>query len=99
MKVRISRRASADLEEIADWIARDNPAHADSFVNELLERGLSLVRHPRRFPRVGTIGGEPVYKLGWHDYVLLYRISSDSVEIARILHGKRDWAGMLDETE
>ena len=95
MKVRISRRASADLEEIADWIALDNPVHADSFVNELLERALSLDRHPRRFPKVGTIRGEPVYKLGWHDYVVLYRFSSGGVEIARIVHGKRDWAGKI----
>lgn len=99
MKVRISRRASADLEEIADWIALDNPAHADKFVNELLERGFSLDQHPRRFPCVGTISGHPVYKLGWRDYVVLYRISSDGVEIARIVHGSRDWAGMLDETQ
>jgi plasmid stabilization system protein ParE len=49
--VRISRQASTDLEEIGDWIALDNPAHANSFVNELLERALSLDRHPRRFPQ------------------------------------------------
>lgn len=94
----MSRRASADLEEIADWIALDNPAYADSFVNELLERAVSVDRHPRRFPRVGTISGEDIFKLGWRDYVVLYRISSDGVEIARIVHGRRDWAGMLDET-
>ncbi len=99
MKVRISRRASTDLEEIADRIALDDPVQAERFVNALLKRGFSLGRHPRRFPCVGTISGEPIYKLGWHDYVLLYRISPDGVEIARIVHGRRDWAGMLDEAE
>jgi plasmid stabilization system protein ParE len=89
VKVRISRRASADLEEIADWIALDNPAKADSFVRALLKRSLSLGQHPRRFPHVGAISGEPIYKLGWRGYVLLYRVSPDGVEIARILHGRR----------
>lgn len=35
MKVRLSAEAERDLEEIGDWIARDNPARALRFVGEL----------------------------------------------------------------
>ena len=37
MRLRFSRRAEADLEEIAAFIARDNPVRAVSFVRMLRE--------------------------------------------------------------
>ena len=46
MLFRFSRRAEADLKEIATYIARDNPARAVTFVQELREhcRGLHGAR-------------------------------------------------------
>jgi plasmid stabilization system protein ParE len=38
MRLRFSRRAEAALEEVADYIARDNPMRAASFVRELRKR-------------------------------------------------------------
>jgi len=38
MKVLITAEAEADLEAIGDYIARDNPARALSFVRELYQR-------------------------------------------------------------
>ena len=38
MHVTISEAAENELEEIGNFIARDNPQRADSFVLELLER-------------------------------------------------------------
>ena len=46
MRLVFSRRAEFDLEEIGDYIARDNPRRAVSFVNEI--RGHS--RHLLMFP-------------------------------------------------
>ena len=40
MKVEITSAAEADLEGIADYIARDNSVRAVSFVRELYERCL-----------------------------------------------------------
>lgn len=83
------------MEEIGDWIAVDNPARARTFVDDLLERAVSLTRNPRRFPAVpGSYGGS-VRKLSWHGYVILYRIGDDAVEIVRIVHGSRDWKALL----
>ena len=98
MKVRLSARATADLEEIADWIAADNPARADSFVDELVAKVGSLARHPRRFPQ-RRVGGESFRKATWRGYLIFYRVLSDRVEIARIIHGSRDWAILLGGDE
>ncbi len=95
MKVRIAERAQADLEEIGDWIAAENPVRAASFVAELVDRALSLGRHPRRFPAVPRAGG--LRKLAWRGYLIFYVTLPDRVEIARIVHGSRDWAALFVE--
>jgi len=38
MRFRFSRRAEADIEEVGDYIARDNPARAVTFIAELRAR-------------------------------------------------------------
>jgi plasmid stabilization system protein ParE len=44
-RFRFSRRAEADIEEISDFIARDNPGRAASFVAELRTRCCQLAEH------------------------------------------------------
>lgn len=97
MRVALSARAAKDFEEIGDWIARDSPLRAESFVNELLDRGFSLARNPRRFPEVAA--GRGLRKMSWRGYVILCRIGPDGVEIARIAQGSRDWGSLLRELE
>jgi toxin ParE1/3/4 len=92
MKVEISARAAADLEDIADWIAQDDPRRADSFVAELVERGMSLSENPRRFPEAGVGGAR---KLTWRGYLILYSVGRERVDILRVVHGSRDWAALL----
>ena len=71
MKVRITRQAEADLEAIAEWIGRDNPGRALSFIDELLARCHSLAEHPDRFPIYRTLRGRTVRKLSHQNYVIL----------------------------
>ena len=46
MRCSFSPMAELDLEEIADFIARDNPRRALSFIRELRERGLKITWFP-----------------------------------------------------
>jgi len=95
VKVRFLASAEADLETIADWIADDDPGRAASFVLELRERCLSLAEKPNRFPVARRVGGHVFRKLVYRDYLIFYRALADRVEIVRVLHGARDWAGLL----
>ena len=52
MKIRILPAAEAELEAIGDYIARDNPRHAMSFVRELRDKCLGLGDMPLAFPLV-----------------------------------------------
>ncbi|HEX2763206.1 MAG TPA: type II toxin-antitoxin system RelE/ParE family toxin [Allosphingosinicella sp.] len=99
MIVRLSGAAVADLEEIGDRIAADDPAAARRFVSGLTDRCLSLARHPLRFPVVRRIGDDALRKLSWRGYLIFYRVGQKSVEIVRIAHGSRDWAAFLGSSD
>ena len=96
MKVRITRQAQVDFEAIAEWIGRDNPERAISFVDELLERCRSLSEHPDRFPDHRHIGGRTVRKMSHQNYVILYFRLTDRIEVAHGVHGARDLDALLD---
>jgi toxin ParE1/3/4 len=59
MRLSFSDAAEADLEEIGDLIAEKSPSRAASFVYELREACVGLLKYPKRFPllRVGGNGG------------------------------------------
>ncbi|MFM7237528.1 MAG: type II toxin-antitoxin system RelE/ParE family toxin [Cyanobium sp.] len=50
MRCELSPQACADLQEIGDFIARDNPVRAASFVAELLAHSQRLAEHPEAHP-------------------------------------------------
>lgn len=60
MKVRFTRSAETDLADIADWIARDNPARAITFIRELRAKCMSLADRPERFPVARTVEGASI---------------------------------------
>ena len=47
MKVRYSPRASAQIEEAFDYIARDNPRAAQAFLDQLEAIAILLAQSPR----------------------------------------------------
>jgi toxin ParE1/3/4 len=89
MQLRFSRRAERDLEDIADFIARDNPARAISYIRELRE-------HCRRllvFPQAASLRpelGEGVRLSVFGRYLILYLVHDEALEIRRVVHGARD---------
>ena len=52
MRVLITAEAEADLESIGDYIARDNPVRALSFVRELYQLCLDIAETPQAWPVV-----------------------------------------------
>jgi toxin ParE1/3/4 len=91
MRFRFSRRAEADLKEIAAYIARDNPARAVRFVQQLREHCRGLVAFPEA-RRLRPELGEGVRLSVFGNYVVLYVVHEDILEIRRVAHGARDLA-------
>ena len=51
-------QAEVDLEEIADYIALDNPNRAFSFVQEIREHCEKIAKGPRHYARRPELGDE-----------------------------------------
>lgn len=90
MKVVFSENAERDLEEIADWIARDNPIRAISFVEELLQACQALGEAPKSFALVDRRRDSGLRRRIYGNYLIFYDVG-ESVEILHVLHGARDY--------
>ena len=81
--------ARADLIEIGDFIAHDNPARAASFVAEIEARMLQTAERPGSFPaRDDLRKGLRVARHG--RYLIFFLDTPDEVQVVRVLHGARD---------
>ena len=86
--VRKSARAEEDIYEAWLYIALDNRAAADRFLDALDRRIDLLTRHPWSGPsRENLAPGLPHLVSG--SYLILYRVEIDGVRIVRVMHGRR----------
>lgn len=95
MIVHFSAGAEHDLETIGDYIARDNPARAISFLRELREKCLGLADFPERFLLVPRYEAMGVRHRTHGNYLIFYRLESDRLIIIHILHGAQDYGAIL----
>lgn len=84
--------AEADLDNIIDYIAEDNPTRAETFGQELRDKTVPLAQHPQ----MGRTGrpGLPAFvrELVVHrNYRVFYRVLDEArtVEILRVKHAAR----------
>jgi toxin ParE1/3/4 len=89
MRCAFTPLAEADLEAIADYIARDNPRRALTFVQELRERCAKIAEMPRAAPQRSELG-EGVRVVTFGRYLICYaERDGGQVVIERIVHGAR----------
>ena len=92
MQVIFSPAAEQDLEDIGDYIARDNPARALTFIREIREHCRSIVIAPRAAPLWPELG-DNIRMVPHGRYLILYSLLDDTVRVERVLHGARDRRG------
>jgi toxin ParE1/3/4 len=84
----LSPRARLDLEEIGDYIARDNPARAITFVDELRIHCFRIAATPTADPAREDLA--PGLRMAIHGrYLIFFRENAERVRIERILHSAR----------
>lgn len=88
--------AALDLVEIWDHIANDSPTAADRLLARLKMAEQQLLL----FPQMGQ--SRPDVRVDvrhWPvgDYLILYRVTAERLEIVRVVHGARDLGGLFDE--
>lgn len=90
MKVVLSSHALADLERIGRFIARDNPARAVTFVEEMRDTARRLADLPQGFPLVPRYERYGIRRRSWKGYGILYSVQPDRIFIHRILGPGQD---------
>jgi toxin ParE1/3/4 len=86
---RLSEPAEGDLADIWVEIARDQIENADRFLDQLKERMKQLAEQPlmgRERPEIA----KQIRSFPHGEYLVLYRQSATGVDIARVVHGRRD---------
>ncbi len=88
-RIQRTPRADQDLEELWFFIAQDDPAAADRWIDTLEEKIRLLADNPLMGPARPDIARELRYHpVGNH--LLLYRVIQGGIEIVRVVHGARD---------
>lgn len=81
--------AVADREGIFDFIAQDKPQAALELDARIEQRAEQLLHHPG-LGRRGRVKGTRVLVVH-PNYLLIYRLLDDCIEILRVKHASRQW--------
>ncbi len=90
MKVKWVRHALKDLDDAGEFIARDNPQAAGKTVKRIWDATQLLAVHPHA-GRAGRIPGTRELVVTGTPFIIPYRVVENTVQILRVLHGKRKW--------
>jgi toxin ParE1/3/4 len=94
VRVRWLRRALRNLDEEADYIARDDPDAAARIVQRIATAVDQLATHPSS-GRIGRVAGTSELVVAGTPYIVPYRVRGESVEILRLFHASRKWPDKL----
>ena len=95
MIAEIAAEAERDLEEIGDYIAKDNPKRALSFIAELRAKCVDLAHAPHGFPLAPRYEVHGVRRRLHGAYLIFYRVEAGKVVVIHVLHGAMDYAAIL----
>jgi len=94
MKVVVHEAAAGDLDDILEWISKDNPRAADELVRRILTRTDRLA-----IPGLSHIGrpglAEGTRELVEAPYIIVYEVDeeADEITVLAIVHGARNREG------
>lgn len=89
IRLELSPEAEQDLESIGDYIAKDNPRRAMSFVRELKAQCRKITNAPKGYRERPELG-KGIRFCAYGNYVVIFYEDPSLVRIVRILHGSMD---------
>jgi len=100
MRIVITPEADRDLEETALFIEMDSSSAAKRFLDAATAGFRRLSDAPRIGVRVEStnvalIGLRRWRVPGFENHLIFYRVTEESIEIVRVLHGARDIESIL----
>jgi toxin ParE1/3/4 len=91
MRVRWLRQALGNLEEIVEYIAKDNPTAAGETAARIVGKVNELAHNPDvDTSRPGRVAGTRELIITPH-YIVPYRIRHGELQVLRIFHARQRW--------
>jgi toxin ParE1/3/4 len=90
MKIKWVRLALGDLDEAGEFIARDNPEASSRVLKRIWDAVQMLADHPHA-GRAGRVPGTRELVIAGTPFIIPYRVAENTIQILRVLHGKRKW--------
>ena len=97
-RVTRTHQADVDLDDIWLHVAMDSPAAADKLIDRIVETCEALAAHPNPGPVRREIAPD-LRMLVIGQYLVLYRVRNEGVQVARVVHGARRLEGLFDDIE
>ena len=98
-KVIWSDTAVTDLDAAAEFISKDSPAYAATFVLRSIDAARSLGDLAERGRVVPEFKDETMREIFVQSYRLVYQVEEKRVSVLALIHGRRDFASAWDERE
>ena len=95
MRLELSAFVETDLDEIAAFIADDNPGRAVTFIQDIRAKFRVIQRTPLLYQLRSDIGEEARMATVGH-YAILFRVMESVVLIERVVYGGRDLPNVFD---
>lgn len=94
-----SPEAIEDIEAIASHIERDSPWYARAVVSKIVETAETIPGFPAIGRIVPEIGNPSIRERFVYSYRIIYRIESQRILVAAIIHGRRLLQPFLQQIE
>ena len=95
MRLELSAFVESDLDEIAAFIADDNPGRAVTFIQDIRAKFHVIQHTPLIYQLRPDIGkGARIASVG--HYAILFRVMAAVVRIERVIYGGRDLPQLFD---
>ena len=87
MKLFWTKEALVRLQDIEEYISRDNPAAAIKFIDKLISLAETLPDHPLKGRTVPELAIENIRELLHRNYRIVYLVRKNSIDILTVFEG------------
>ena len=89
MKIYWSKEALNNIQEIEDYIYRDNPAAAISLTDKIISVAENLIEFPRKGRIVPELSLDQIREVLYKNYRIVYLIKKNAIEILTVFEGHK----------
>lgn len=89
MKLVWTNRARTDLDSIMDFIAKDSPQNAITFIDKLINHSEMIIDNPKIGRIVPEFSSPHIREILHKNYRIVYRLIDEEIQVLTVFEGHR----------